>query len=158
MCHCWVFMTKLPRWRNTANVFFFFFLIGFLHNFTNKMNVGVWALTFRSEKKACVLFVSWCLYFNFAKKGCVFGTLLCFKSEQNSIRIPSFFFFSILFFFLYDVSSMSIALDNQLRQKEKKKTCRGPLNSLVSPQSIYIVGCFIWVIRYVNLLHIIWYD
>lgn len=53
---------------------------------------------------------------------------------------------------------MSIALDNQLRQKEKKKTCRRPLNSLVSPQSIYNVGCLIWVIRYVNLLHIIWYD
>lgn len=36
------FYDKLPHWRNTANVVFFFsFLIGFLHNFTNKMNVGV---------------------------------------------------------------------------------------------------------------------
>lgn len=95
---------------------------------------------------------------SFCKKGCVFGTLSCFKSEQNSIRIPFFSFYFLFFFFFFCMtSSMSIALDNQLRQKEKKKkkTCSGPLNSLVSPQSIYIVGCFIWVIRYVNVLHII---
>lgn len=85
---------------------------------------------------------------------------LCRVLKVNRIQsgfvfhsLVSFFF---ILFFLYDVSSMSIALDNQLRQKEKPS--RGPLNSLVSPQSIYIVGCLIWIIKYVNLLHIISYD
>lgn len=147
------FYDKLPHRRNTANVFFS--KLASCTILQIKMNVGVWALTFEQKKRhVCSLFHDVCTFI-FEKKD-VFGTLSCFKSEQNSIRIPlfSFFFFFSLFCM---TSSMSIALDNQLRQKEKK-TCRGPYNSVVSPQSIYMVGCFIWVIRYVNLLHIIWYD
>lgn len=53
------------------------------------------------------------------QKGCVFGTLLCVKNEQNSIRIP--FFHSFFFFFLFCMTlSMSIALDNYSGRKKKK--------------------------------------
>lgn len=61
---------------------------------------------------------------SFCKKDVFFGTLSCFKSEQNSIRIPLFFFLSLILFYFssfFCMMSLSIALDNQLRQKEKKK-------------------------------------
>lgn len=63
----------------------------------------------QKKRHVCSLFLD--VFTFILQKGCVFGTLLCFKSEQNSIRIPFFFCMT---------SSMSIALDNQLRQKEKK--------------------------------------
>lgn len=52
-----------------------FFIGFFLHNLTNKMNVGVWALTFWSEKQHVCFFVSGCLYFRFRKKKDVFSAL-----------------------------------------------------------------------------------
>lgn len=87
------------------------------------------------------LFLDVCIFI-FCKKKDVFGTFLCFKVLKVNRTLSGFLLFlvsyvSFLFFFL------SIALDNQLRQKDKKKK--------VSPQSIYIVGC----LMYVHLSHII---
>lgn len=147
MCHC------LFVWQASSVEEHCFFKIGFLHNLTNKMNVCVWALTFFNLKKGmCApLFIDVCVFFLQEKK-MFFGTFMCFKVWVLKVnRTLSGF----LFFFVYYVLffCMSIALDNQLRQKDKKKMCKGPRNSLVSPQLIYLVGC----LMYVHLSDKIWY-
>lgn len=69
-----------------------------------------------------MLFVSICFYFHFPKKreeeekDVVLALCCVLKVKtKKSINQDSFIFT----LFSYDVSSMSIALDNQLRQKEK---------------------------------------
>jgi len=61
---------------------------------TNKMNVGVRALTFRSEKRhVCTLFLDVCIFILQKIYICFLALLLCFETEQNLIRIPFFFYF-----------------------------------------------------------------
>lgn len=85
---------------------------GFLHNLTNKMNVGVWALTFGSEKEACVLFVSICFYFHFPKKreeeekDVVLALCCVLKVKTKKINQSGFLYFHSFFVWcLFNVHS-----------------------------------------------------
>lgn len=102
---CWLFcfcFDKLPHWRSTAYVIFSF-LCWLLHNLTNKMNVGVWALTFRSEKQHVCFFCFWMFVLPIWKKKekkDVFSTLWRVL-KVNTFR-SGFHFFHLCF--LYDVN------------------------------------------------------